>query len=149
LMAGPCAVIVASMFTLWLAIGSDDGLVADDYYKRGLAINRTLARAQAAQRLGLSARVTLDARASHVRVLLDGAGALPAALRVRFTHPTRAVSDRVAELRAVGAGVYEGDLAAPVAGRRVLLLEDAARTWRLTAETDDVAAHAVTLSAGK
>ncbi len=43
--AGPLTVIVASVFTLWLAVRSEDGLVADDYYKRGLAINQTLARA--------------------------------------------------------------------------------------------------------
>ena len=42
LMMGPAIVIVAGFYTLWLAIQSNDGLVADDYYKRGLAINQTL-----------------------------------------------------------------------------------------------------------
>ena len=44
------------LITLWLAITSFDGLVADDYYKQGLAINQTLARADAAQELRLVGR---------------------------------------------------------------------------------------------
>ena len=44
LMAGPVTVIIAGGFTAWLAVTSSDGLVADDYYKQGLAINQTLER---------------------------------------------------------------------------------------------------------
>ena len=43
LMLMPATAIVAGFITLWLAITSFDGLVADDYYKQGLAINQTLA----------------------------------------------------------------------------------------------------------
>ena len=42
LMAGPAIVLVAGAVTMVLAIRSDDGLVARDYYKRGLMINRVL-----------------------------------------------------------------------------------------------------------
>ena len=149
LMAGPLVVVVAGFATLWLAASTDDGLVADDYYKRGLAINQTLARARNAQRLGLSAQVTLGADARRVRVLLDGAGTPAGALRLRFVHPTRVVADQTVELHAISTGVYEGALATPIAGRRVLLLEDAARTWRISTETADVAAHPVVLTAGE
>jgi len=38
-MAGPAAVIVAGFFTMALAFRTEDGLVAEDYYKQGLAIN--------------------------------------------------------------------------------------------------------------
>ena len=44
LMSGPAAVIVAGAVTTWMAFASADGLVADDYYKRGLAINAVLKR---------------------------------------------------------------------------------------------------------
>ncbi len=134
LMAGPCVVIVAGFFTLWLAITSDDGLVADDYYKRGLAINQTLSRALRAEQLALGARVVLGADGARARVTLTGAGVLPEYLRLRLVHPTRAVADELIELRAVTPGVYEGVLAAAVAGRRVVMLEDRAQTWRLAGE---------------
>ena len=44
LMSGPAAVLIAGAATLWLAFTSSDGLVADDYYVRGLQINRELAQ---------------------------------------------------------------------------------------------------------
>jgi hypothetical protein len=133
LMAGPCVVIIAGFVTLWLAIRSDDGLVADDYYKRGLAINQTLSRALRAEQLGLGAKVTLDAGMQRVRVVLSGSGTMPAALHLRLVHPTRTVADQLIELRMQVPGIYTGILAA-AAGRRVVMLEDVARTWRLAGE---------------
>ena len=43
IIAGPAAVIVAGFVTLGIAIGTPDPVIADDYYKRGLEINQTLA----------------------------------------------------------------------------------------------------------
>ena len=56
--------------TIWLAVSSSDGLVADDYYKRGLAINQELRRDQAALDLGIAAAI--EARDGVLRVRLDG-----------------------------------------------------------------------------
>ena len=55
LMLGPAIVVVAGIVTAVIAIETDDGLVADDYYKRGLAINQTLERAARTAVLGLTA----------------------------------------------------------------------------------------------
>ena len=43
IISGPAAVIVAGFVTLAIAIGTPDPVVADDYYRRGLDINKTLA----------------------------------------------------------------------------------------------------------
>jgi hypothetical protein len=145
LMSGPCIVIIAGFFTLWLAVKSDDGLVADDYYKRGLAINQTLSRATRAEQLALNARVDWSADSQHVRVAVSGIGTLPATLNLRLVHPTQAVSDQMLVVHAVSAGVYEGTLAAAPAGRRVMMLEDVARTWRLAGEAR-AGARTVTLA---
>jgi hypothetical protein len=134
LMMGPAIVIVAGFYTLWLAIQSNDGLVADDYYKRGLAINQTLSRAQRAEQLALSARVELAVDSARIRVVLTGAGVMPPVLRLRLVHPTQAVADQFVELHAVAPGEYAGTRAAAAAGRRVMLLEDVERTWRLAGE---------------
>ena len=71
LMAGPAAVIVAGVVTAWIAFATFDGLVADDYYRQGRAINQELKRSQRASDLGLSASVDMAAGrvvgdASHV-----------------------------------------------------------------------------------
>ncbi len=43
LIAGPATVIVAGVITLVLALRTPDPLVAEDYYRRGVEINKTLA----------------------------------------------------------------------------------------------------------
>lgn len=45
--AGPVAVIVAGLVTVWIAVRSPDPVVAEDYYRRGVEINKTLARDKA------------------------------------------------------------------------------------------------------
>ncbi|MCC7269385.1 MAG: FixH family protein, partial [Rhodocyclaceae bacterium] len=57
LMAGPAVVVVAGIVTAWIAATTSDGLVADDYYKQGLAINQRLARQDAAAAMQLEARL--------------------------------------------------------------------------------------------
>jgi len=139
LMAGPAIVVVAGLVTAWLAVRSDDGLVFDDYYKQGLAINQTLGRADAAARRGIEAELYLvDGR---VRVLLGAAA--PGALRLRLAHPTRAGMDQSLELTKVGQGIYEGRLQPLRAGRWHVVLEQ--RDWRLAGDWIVPAAGALTL----
>ncbi|MBA2674965.1 FixH family protein [Ramlibacter sp.] len=45
--AGPAVVVVASCVTAWIAASGQDTLVAEDYYRRGMEINRQLARERA------------------------------------------------------------------------------------------------------
>jgi len=128
LMAGPATVVVAGFVTAWLAVRSDDGLVVDDYYKQGLAINQTLGRSDAAERQGIKAELQLvDGR---VQVLLAGAGA--GALRLQLVHPTRAGMDQRLDLAMVQPGVYEGRLPPMRAGRWHVVLERS--DWRLAGD---------------
>lgn len=45
--AGPCVVVVAGFVTAWLAMSSPDPLLAEDYYRRGVEINKALAKDKA------------------------------------------------------------------------------------------------------
>jgi uncharacterized protein len=45
--AGPVVVVVASVVTAVIAIRSNDPVVEADYYRRGIEINKTLARDRA------------------------------------------------------------------------------------------------------
>lgn len=139
LMAGPATVVVAGFVTAWLAVRSDDGLVVDDYYKQGLAINQTLGRSDAAERLGIKAELHLAD--GSVRVLLAGAGA--GALTLQLVHPTRAGMDQRLELAMVQPGVYEGRLPPMRAGRWNVVLERS--DWRLAGDWQLPAAGALTL----
>jgi hypothetical protein len=132
LMAGPALVIVAAIVTLYLAMSSDDGVVADDYYKRGLVINRVLEREQRGAALGLSADVAIGADGA-VRVELTGgdAATAPETLLLKLAHATRAGLDRSATLVRGADGAYRARIAPPPAGRWVVVLEG--DTWRLPA----------------
>jgi hypothetical protein len=47
LIAGPAAVVLAGLVTAWIAVASPDPVVEEDYYRRGIEINRQLARERA------------------------------------------------------------------------------------------------------
>jgi hypothetical protein len=131
LMLGPVGAVVAGAFTLWLAVSHEDGLVADDYYKQGLAINKVIRRQSEAAHLGVQARILFGE--GRVRVHL--AGAAPRNLTLQLAHPTRAGLDRIAQLADGGAaGWYEGFIAVPSSGRWHVLIEDGSGGWRLSGE---------------
>ena len=136
LMAGPFIVVIAGLFTLYLAVRSNDGLVDDDYYKQGLAVNQVTARNQSAVRLGLQADLMLSSDGKQIRILLRGRPdtALPDVLKVRIAHPTRAGVDQNVLLRTDGAGSYSGALSALLTGRWRIALEDEKGEWRLTGD---------------
>jgi hypothetical protein len=131
LMAGPAIVVVAGLYTAWLAVVTDDGVIADDYYKRGLLINKDLERASRGEAMGLGA-VLAFAPDGAVRLALTGfeadPGTAPAAVRVRLVHATRAGLDRAATLTRGPGGSYVGNLAPPPPGRWLVTVET--ETWR-------------------
>jgi hypothetical protein len=45
--AGPVAVVVAGVVTVLIALRHPDPVLAEDYYRRGIEMNRTLARDKA------------------------------------------------------------------------------------------------------
>jgi hypothetical protein len=47
LIALPMSAVIGGMVTLYIAVTTSDGLVVDDYYRRGKAINLDLARDRA------------------------------------------------------------------------------------------------------
>jgi hypothetical protein len=129
LASGPAITVVAGFATLAIALATEDGLVADDYYKQGLAVNQVLRRDARARELHLAATALLAG--AGVRVTLRGTSEPLPELWLRLVHPTRAGRDQTVVLRASGE-VYEGRFI-PVNGEpRLLVLEDPASTWRLT-----------------
>ena len=130
LMSGPAAVIVAGAFTAWIAFTSSDGLVADDYYKRGLAVNAVLEREAAAARRGIDAQ--FERYAGGIRVRLRGDA--PPALILKLAHATRAGFDVRLRLEPAGAGLYQAALPALAPGHWRLILEDPRAEWRLVKE---------------
>lgn len=133
LMILPLTAVVAGFITAWYAVVSSDGLVADDYYKEGMTINRTLHRdtAAAAMALGATLRTSADARTLHV-TLTGKLSTLPNTLRLSVLHPTQPGRDHVTTLQAAGSGNYRSAMPKLESGRWRLVLEPPQREWRLT-----------------
>lgn len=131
LMIGPFVVVVAGIYTAWLAISSADGLVTDDYYKKGLAVNQTIAASERAKQLGISVgvRVTDSGFVARLKAA-DMTFALPPTLILTLSHPTRAGLDQSLVLTRDG-DVYLGKLRLPSSGHWLVLLEDETKSWRL------------------
>jgi hypothetical protein len=111
LIALPGSVVVASMFTIKIAVDSDDGLVSKDYYKEGKAIHMDASARQKARDLGIVANIEFAQSERVIRVDIDtdsleAIGALQLALR----HPTRADKDSLLDLQAVGPKTYQAEM---------------------------------------
>jgi len=148
LMAGPIIVVCAGFATAWLAWSTDDGVVADDYYKRGLVINRELERASRGEMLRLSAVLTI-APDGGVRVELSGAAGMevPGAVRARFANATRAGLDRTATLARAADGTYSGRIVPLPPGRWLVAVETEA--WRVPAVEVDGGGGEVRMGAAR
>ena len=91
----PFSAVIMGVVMIWLAVDTDDGLVADDYYKQGLAINDVITLDKKASELNLSAVVQFQSSSKVINVQFDK-GLLddyPVSLELNFQHATRANSD--------------------------------------------------------
>lgn len=134
----PLTAVVAGFTTLFIAMDDPDGLVADDYYKAGLAINRTLERQNEARRSGIGARGQLDLATGDVLLSVEGVAGSAGPLTLRLAHATRSTHDQQVELRPVpgGPGRFAGQLRERLRpGAWTLFLEPPGEAWRVTGRT--------------
>ncbi len=93
----PFSAIVMGAIMIWLAITTDDGLVADDYYKQGMAINRDLHRDAMAQEKALSAALEMNDSDGLIRMNLafdkGGLESYPDALQLKLQYATHDHND--------------------------------------------------------
>ena len=131
----PAAAVLAGAVMLVLANVTWDGLVADDYYRRGMQIDRSLARDAEAARLGLRASVTFPAPGLVEARLTATAGAGTASggdrLHLRFAHAARAGADITIAMTRDAGGAWRGILPEIAPGKWYAELGN--ERWRLTA----------------
>ena len=126
LAAGPAIVVVASLATMVLAITHDDGVVARDYYKLGLTVNRRIAAAPPPVADG-TATLSISG-AGEVRVRLDGIAPAPASLAITLHRPG-APADTPVALAARPGGEWTASVGELPPGRRIVTLQAAG--WRI------------------
>lgn len=95
MIAIPLSAIVMGVIMIWLAVGTEDGLVVDDYYKQGLEINEDLSRDRRASELELAGVISFDNRTRLINLQFDKGllEAYPVKLQLHIQHATREGSD--------------------------------------------------------
>ena len=133
LMFFPAVAVVAGTITIIIAVKTDDGLVKDDYYKAGLAINKTLELEQKARELNLSADVNWDKLTQTITLNLSGKmSKLPPRLTMQLAYTTRANYDQTVTLfLAPDKKSYTGRLVTVKTGNWLIILEPEERNWRI------------------
>lgn len=136
LMVGPVMVIVAGFITAWLALRSADGLVDDDYYKQGLAVNQRIHRDQEALDRGIEVDLELVGERNELSARLreNSTRGTPPVLNLRLSHPTAAGRDLNLSLSLGPDGVYRTALAEKLEGRWTVSVSDASARWRLVGD---------------
>ena len=131
LISFPLAAVIGGIFTIILAVQSDDGLVVDDYYKNGLAINRTLERDNMAKQNNLSATLQLEPNAPQFRLILQAAEGFkfPDRLQAQFLNASRNGFDQVVEVTRQEQANYTGPTPRLIRGKWHLLIET--NDWRI------------------
>ncbi len=138
IIAIPSSAVIAGFATFYLAVTTDDGLVADDYYKQGLSINRKIAREDAAKDLRLIAEIDVDTDTGFIKVKFNKGKieSYPATLLLTLKHATQQQRDKQLTLQhgiadeyvgAVADGIQEGVWHFELTSE----LDEKASDWRL------------------
>lgn len=127
----PFMSIVMGFTILTLAIKSNDGMVVDDYYKRGMAINEIIARDQAARDYGLEAILDWNSVPGLLQLHLTAAKPFeyPDSLHIDFFHATRSGYDQDVYLQRESENLYVGTMPELRLGRWNVEIE--ANDWRI------------------
>lgn len=134
-MSGPAIVVVAGIVTIVIAVRTHDGLVVDDYYKRGLTVNMDLSRDQAAKAAGLTAKTTIDVANSRVTLGLANAPLTLNTLTLNLSRASVKGHDQLITLQRANRqgdeSVFVGALKPLEVGKWYVAIEDPSRSWRL------------------
>lgn len=128
----PVTAIAVGLGMLGFSIASFDGVVVDDYYKRGKEINRVLARDRNASALGVSANLKFDIPSGKIFLNIDSKAelTLPDQIDLLVLHPTQSGKDEVIKLKNVYGKSYIAPLPALAKSRWYFQL--GTDQWRLT-----------------
>ena len=128
----PASAVIAGLITVYIAFDNADSLVADDYYKSGLAINSQIRQQQKAASMGLAAILR---RMPDERLYLKFDNATPNAneLSLQWVHPADSSRDFTISLVRQNDGSYQAKSIHKLDGRWYLRLS-ANEEWLLKSE---------------
>ena len=146
IIALPASAVVASLYTVSLAVRTTDSLVVTSEDGMDVVTSRHLAAERVAADRGIRATLAIDLESGAIEARLTAYEPLdpPKTLQLLFSHPAFAARDRVVALTAAmpdtdGTPVWSGHLVTVPEGRWYVVLADG-DTWRLTGSWSGAAA---------
>ncbi|MBT3204094.1 MAG: FixH family protein [Gammaproteobacteria bacterium] len=130
----PSLAVVAGTATIFIAINTEDGLVVDDYYKKGLQINQIIEYDKKSKEMGLRAFVDTNAKTGEILVSLEATTELElkSEITFRLVHRTRSGLDQFTTLSRVGNSPdYKGYIKPPIIEGRWTIQIISQGNWRL------------------
>ncbi|MFZ6872910.1 FixH family protein [Undibacterium sp. Di27W] len=155
---GPATVVCASLYTGYIAMHGADKVVAEDYYKQGLMINKDIQRDAKARELQLNAYINADFANGKISLQLSGKGKLPESLQLSIANAAaggNSVSEVIRRLpmKQIAPGHYEGDLKlmpnTDQGAVKLFHIKLETTDWRLTGDWFDPGQKPVQLNAAK
>ncbi len=129
LIAIPFLTIVACSITIYIAFNTDDSLVKDNYYKEGLAINRSIERVEKAQTLAIVAKLEINKETNLVYLNLQSNESMPNIILLQFYHPTLKIMDQSFQLEPLSEGEYVAEITNLQSVFWHVNIEDESQTW--------------------
>ena len=130
LIALPASAVIGGIATIIIAVQSPNALVVDDYYKKGLAINRDKQRFATASEMHLTGLLRSDT--GTVSVMLTATEPVTEkTLVLQVIHATRAELDRTLLLQRNAQGGYQAPMPALPMGNWYLILQNQEQTWEI------------------
>ncbi|OUS27484.1 hypothetical protein A9R01_14465 ['Osedax' symbiont bacterium Rs2_46_30_T18] len=130
------ATVIAGTTFLVVSIVSSDGIVKDDYYREARGYISDPTKLQAAYDKKITAELSVDNLTGDLSLRLGGKFAdYPSVITLDFVSPTHQKYDLSIALRQVaGQPFYLGSLAAPINGKRYIMINPGDASWRLRSE---------------
>ena len=134
LLAIPFSSVLVGAVLLWLAITNEDGLVVDDYYKRGLEINRTLERDAAAAESALTSELRFVETTGQTVAIIEANNGFkyPDGITLGIYHTVKPGYDSEVPLARISDIMYAGPMPRLVPGRWYMSLHT--DQWRITGQ---------------
>lgn len=126
----PLLTVIAGVITYNIAANQPHSMVQDDYFKKGLAINQSLAKQEQAKTLNIVAEIQIDAQSQLISVNLAGS-AKPNELQLLFSHPTQEKLDQTIQLTPISQNEFLGQLPPLKKAYWHIRLTDSDETWLL------------------
>lgn len=130
----PSLAVVGGIITIVIALNTEDGLVVDNYYKKGLEINKDIRFDQTSKQLGISTFVDINTKSGEILATVSAEGPLSLSQELSFhlIHRTRSGQDQTTVLSRVGdSAEYRGYLKPPIIEGRWTIQVYAENHWRL------------------